>query len=280
MTKQMGLETFDVVLNAAGIFRCTKDWCLDANWAGRLADYDLWYVWGGLGRMITSDGAVDLYPGQCVWMRPGRRYEATHDPNALLCVTAIHFQLKNKTRLLRPSEFVPPVEVFEPAVPGYFEAAMLHIVELRSRFGAPDVAAWLLKSLLLEIMNDGLRKKPGSALDRHHKLMLNPVIAAIRDHPERHVTVREWAAKTGYSPDHFVRLFRAATGQSPKEYMIKQRMERALALLKESSHTVTQIADLLGYQDLGFFSRQFKENIGISPDRFRHRGTTSFFKKK
>jgi len=65
------------------------------------------------------------------------------------------------------------------------------------------------------------------------------------------------------------------TGQSPKEFMIKQRMGRALALLRESSHTVTQIADLLGYQDLGFFSRQFKENIGISPDHIRQRGVKS-----
>ena len=53
--------------------------------------------------------------------------------------------------------------------------------------------------------------------------------------------------------------------------MIRQRMDRALVLLRESSHTVTQIAALLGYEDLGFFSRQFKARVGRSPDRFRRR---------
>jgi len=272
MNKQPQLESLDVVLNFMGIHHCAPNWQLDAEWAKGLTDYDLWYVWGGLGRMTTSDGTIDLYPGQCVWMRPGRRYEATHDPNALLRVTAIHFQLRNKTRLLRPAEFVPPVEIFEPVAPAYFEAAMAHIVDLRSRFGLPDVAALLLKSLLLEIVTEGLRKKPDNARDRHHKLMLNPLIATIREQPERRFTVKELAVRAGYSADHFVRLFHAMTGQSPKEFMIRQRMERAQALLKESSHTVTQIADLLGYQDLGFFSRQFKEYIGTSPDHFRRRG--------
>lgn len=157
MTKKMGLQALDVVLNAGAVFRCAANWRLGPEWARGLTDYDIWYVWGGLGRMITSDGAIDLYPGQCIWMRPGRRYEASHDPNALLCVTFIHFQLKNKTRLLRPSEFILPVEVFEPVAPGYFEAAMAHIVDLRSRFGLPDVAALLLKSLLLEIVTSTLR---------------------------------------------------------------------------------------------------------------------------
>ncbi len=94
----------------------------------------------------------------------------------------------------------------------------------------------------------------------------------IRDHPERRFTLGELAAKTGYTADHFTRIFRAATGQSPKEFMIRQRMERARELLRDSSHTVTQIADLLGYADLGFFSRQFKEQVGTSPDGFRRRG--------
>ena len=205
-------------------------------------------------------------------MRPGRIYEATHDPKACLRVTAVHFLLKSKTRLLQPLELIPPVEVFDAAAPAYFEAAMSHVVELYSRHKAPDAAALLFKSLLFELVAQGGTKTPASELQHHYKLALNPVIALIRENPGRRFTIGELAARTGYSSDHFARLFRAATGQSPKEFMIGQRMERACALLKDSSHTVTQIADLLGYPDLGFFSRQFKEQMGTSPDRFRRRG--------
>jgi len=267
--KKHELNDLDVILNFSAIHHCAPNWNFDSEWAKGLRDYDLWYVWGGLGHMFTSEGPIDLYPGQCIWMRPGRRYEAAHDPRTPLRVTAIHFQLKNKKRILRPDEFIPPVEVFEPIAPDYFKAVMAHIIDLKFRFGLPDAAALLLKSLLLEIVTEDLRRKPGNARDRHHKLKLNPIIAIIREQPDRWFTVGELAAKSGYSTDHFVRLFNALTGESPKEFMIRLRLERAVALLKESSHTITQIADILGYQDLGFFSRQFKEHVGISPDRFR-----------
>jgi len=265
------LDRLDVVLNFCAIYHCAPSWSLDAKWADGLIDYDLWYVWGGLGKMTLSDGAIDLYPGQCVWMRPGRHYEANHDPRTPLRVTALHFQLKNKTRLLRPAEYIPPVEVFEPVDSIYFQSAMAHIVGLRSRPGLSKVAALLLKSLLIEIVLEQQGQKPGNAQNRHYQLKLGPVIAAIREQPERWFTVNELALRSGYCVDHFVRLFRSLTGQAPKEFMIRQRMEKATALLKGSSHTVTQIADMLGYQDLGFFSRQFQQIMGTSPVHFRHR---------
>jgi len=272
MKKNRQLETLDVFLNFSAIYHCAPNWRLGPDWAKGLADYDLWCVWGGLGQMMTSDGPIDLYPGLCVWMRPGRRYEATHKVKAPLRVTAVHFNLRDKTRLLKPSEFVPPVEVFEPNFPAYFEAALVHIIDLRAQGKVPTVAAQLFKLLLLEIIAESSREAPEKALDRHHRQVLAPVMAAIDAQPERRLTVRELAARAGYSVDHFVRLFRARTGLSPKEFMVRRRMDRATALLKGSSHTVTQIADLLGYQDLGFFSRQFKAYVGASPDHFRRIG--------
>jgi len=272
MKKNHQLAGLDIVLNFSAIYHCAPNWRLGPDWAQGLTDYDLWCVWGGLGRMVTSDGPIDLYPGLCVWMRPGRRYEATHEVKAPLRVTAVHFNLRNKTRLLKPSEFTPPVEVFEPGTPGYFESALGHIIDLRAQGKLPGVAAHLFKLLLLEIMAEGSRKAPDNALDRHHQQVLAPVLAAIHAQPERRFTVKELAARAGYSVDHFVRLFRVRTGLSPKEFMVRRRLDRATALLKGSSHTVTQIADLLGYQDLGFFSRQFKTYLGTSPDHFRRVG--------
>ena len=64
------LENLDVVLNYMGRLRCDPGWRLDPRWARDLRDYDLWYVWAGRGRMVTSDGPIDLHPGRGLWMRP------------------------------------------------------------------------------------------------------------------------------------------------------------------------------------------------------------------
>ena len=264
------LKALEPVIGTTGVFHCAPDWRMERDWAKRLVDFDLWYVAGGIGRMSTTVGTIELYPGRGLWMQPGRHYEAVHDPASPLHVVAVHFLLRDKTRTLRPIDFVPSVEIFDAAEPDYCGMALTHVVRSQSRNHGDESAALLLKSLLLEIVSQG-PTKPGGALRRHHQLTLAPVIAMMREKPERRFTVGELSARTGYSSDHFLRVFRSLTGDSPKEFMIRQRIERALALLKESSHTVTQIAEILGYDDLGFFSRQFKARVGLSPDRFRRR---------
>jgi two-component system response regulator YesN len=124
---------------------------------------------------------------------------------------------------------------------------------------------------LLEIVSSEHAASKETALKRHHQEVIHPALAMIRADLARRFTVEELAAKSGYTTDHFVRVFRSVTGQSPNQWIIAQRMERAVALLRESSHTVTQIAGQLGYDDLAFFSRQFKKAMGVSPDQFRRR---------
>jgi transcriptional regulator GlxA family with amidase domain len=51
--------------------------------------------------------------------------------------------------------------------------------------------------------------------------------------------------------------------------MIRRRIQRAATLLSESSLTISQIADAMGYRDVYFFSRQFKQKMGQSPRTYR-----------
>jgi len=80
------------------------------------------------------------------------------------------------------------------------------------------------------------------------------------------------ASQAGYSPDHFSRLFKRILGISPQAHAIRVRIDRARQLLIESSLTISQIADALGYDDVFFFSRQFKARTGQTPGQYRQSG--------
>jgi AraC family transcriptional regulator, arabinose operon regulatory protein len=84
--------------------------------------------------------------------------------------------------------------------------------------------------------------------------------------------VRELARETGYSPDHFSRVFKQVTGQTPQALKVQARLERARQLLTESSLSISMIANALGYEDVFFFSRQFKEKTGRTPTAYRKGG--------
>lgn len=76
--------------------------------------------------------------------------------------------------------------------------------------------------------------------------------------------------KSGYCSDHFRRCFRAATGETPAQYMIRLRMEQARRLLSgnSSGQSIRQVAQLSGYRDPYYFSKLFHRHIGMSPSEY------------
>src|SRR5213595_4168244 len=73
------------------------------------------------------------------------------------------------------------------------------------------------------------------------------------------------------SPAHFSRQFRAAYGETPYNYLMTRRIERAKALLRRGDLTVTEVCMAVGCTSLGSFSSRFTELVGESPTAYRAR---------
>ena len=65
------------------------------------------------------------------------------------------------------------------------------------------------------------------------------------------------------------RNFHAAVGQSPIEYLLNMRLQRAETLLLASPAPIAQIAFEVGFGDANYFTRQFRRQRGLSPREFR-----------
>ena len=70
---------------------------------------------------------------------------------------------------------------------------------------------------------------------------------------------------------HFIRSFKETFGETPHRYLQRRRLERAMALLRETDRPVTAICLDVGFASLGTFSRTFHEIVGISPRAYRRR---------
>lgn len=69
--------------------------------------------------------------------------------------------------------------------------------------------------------------------------------------------------------NHFCRVFHAATGLTPMDYLQQHRIQVARRLLRETDLSVTAIGLQTGFCDTAHFSRQFSRLVGISPARYR-----------
>ena len=121
-------------------------------------------------------------------------------------------------------------------------------------------------SLLYKIFAQIQKKNYSSA---EHQKRIEPAVRAIMgDFLQRDFTMGELAGLCGISESYFKRLFKEKYGVPPKKYIIGLKMNYACELLRLERYTVTQVAELCRFSDVYFFSRQFKEYVGMTPTRF------------
>jgi AraC-like DNA-binding protein len=83
--------------------------------------------------------------------------------------------------------------------------------------------------------------------------------------------VKALARSAAVSPAYFSRSFKAAFGETPHQYLMSRRMERAMAMLRSRERSVTDVCVAVGFSSLGSFSTQFRRFVGVSPNAYRQR---------
>jgi AraC family transcriptional regulator len=82
------------------------------------------------------------------------------------------------------------------------------------------------------------------------------------------IGIDDLARAAGTSRFHMSRLFRESVGQSPYQYLVRVRIERAAELLRGGKRSVTEVAFSVGFGDLGRFARTFRQLLGVTPGSF------------
>ena len=120
----------------------------------------------------------------------------------------------------------------------------------------------LLYRIFAEIQ--GVKRAP-----KRHALRLRPAEEAITNRfLQDGLSVAHLAALCGMGESYFQRLFKEIHGVPPKRYIIRLKINYACDLLRMECYSVSHVAEMCGFSDLYFFSRQFKEYMGITPRDF------------
>jgi AraC family transcriptional regulator len=106
----------------------------------------------------------------------------------------------------------------------------------------------------------------GEPLRRHDFV---PVIEYIEASLEQPIELEELAQIAGMSRFHFCRLFKAAIGVTPHQFVIRRRVERAKQLLGKSGLSIAEVAVACGFANQDHLTRYFKREMRVTPGVFR-----------
>ena len=86
---------------------------------------------------------------------------------------------------------------------------------------------------------------------------------------EDDLSLDEMAQSVGLSTAHFARMFRKSTGETPHQFVLRQKVERAKAMLRAPDARVLDVAVACGFKTQQHFAQVFREVWGVSPTEYR-----------
>lgn len=127
-----------------------------------------------------------------------------------------------------------------------------------------------LLELLLELLAPDSTEAIGEAPSSRIASKIRETLAGLASLPAReNLSIQRTLEESGLSYAHQCRLFKGQYGISPVQYVAELRMTRIKALLRDTALSVSQIADMEGFDNLGYFSRLFRKHAGTSPTAYR-----------
>ena len=250
--------------------------------------HDFWeLVYVDKGEIIVTAGQEEklLHKGQMIFHAPGEFHSLRADGKAAPNLVITAFECKGEA-----------MEFFRGKVLGAGDrerAAMACIVEQAGQafstplgdpmtqtltrredapFGAEELIALALEGMLLNLIRQGGRSQPSgpSSLIREHSQneFLDRVQTYLEKNVDKRLTLADICRDNLVGRSYLQKVFREKTGGGAMEYFGTLKISRAKELIREGRHNFTEIASLLGYNSIHYFSRHFKKVTGMTPSEY------------
>jgi len=152
-------------------------------------------------------------------------------------------------------------------------AHLMGLIEGELRWPSPGsrlMIDGLLRAIAgLLVSNDAL-----PAAEPAERIYLSPpklkrVIEFIEANLHERIGLDDLARAAGLSANHFLRVFKLATGETPYNFLRTRRLERARQLLADNAMPLAELALECGFANQAHFTAAFSREVGISPGRYR-----------
>lgn len=223
------------------------------------ADCSVSYIFDGGSELTAGPGELIYLPRKSAYTtRWNSKDAAVGDSAAVYC---INFLLSDESRSFEPC-------VFKTSAQGELLSAF---IKAESAFRKKDVGfleeTFINLYRIIKLIKTELHDRPGG--EREARL-LEPALEYIRsNYTSEVITSASLAERVGVSEVYLRRLFDAAFSTSPMVYIRNMRIKYAAELISSGLYSVTDAALMSGFNDVAYFSREFKKTLGVTPRDYK-----------
>ena len=153
-------------------------------------------------------------------------------------------------------------------------ALLARIVEEGEAFGAEQLIGSSIEQLLIGFIRRGADEaaaaaKPTSLIrERTQQEFIDRVSKYLEDNIAKRLTLSDICRDNLVGRSYLQKIFREKTGGGAMEYFGTLKIDAAKRMIREGTHNFTEIAALLGYNSIHYFSRHFKKVTGMTPSEY------------
>ncbi len=242
-------------------------------------DWEIICIHKGNCRISVSDKVIELNENQGVLINTGMIHSLEPmGPLSLIHSVVFHPRLIASRDTIYWTKLVSPL--FEKDVCPYFRLNTTQIEQVDRVWQFTkeeyedyeiDVRYELSKFLKTVVAELPKINQTMSAQEARDNQRLKTMLMYIQMNYENPITVSEIAKSADISESECLRCFKKMLGMAPSAYIKEYRIQKAKELLLESQLSIGEIGFQCGYLDTSYFTKVFKESVGVTPKRFRMR---------
>ena len=247
-----------------GLEYCTPGYAIHRN---DFPFYSIEYVAGGHGEVKLRGRTYPLEPGRLFSYGPGVAHHITGDAANPLVKYFVDFAGREAPKLLKACGLASG-RLSQVHPPNALQALFGELIDdgLRPRSQRKVLCSKVLECLMLKA------RCARTSAEVEDSLALS-TYQHCRQYVDRHFprlhTLKQLADECNVNNAYLCRLFRRYNHQSPYQYLLRLKMNRAAELLQQPASLVKQAAEEVGFGDPFHFARVFKNILGVSPGAFR-----------
>ncbi|MGI2293538.1 helix-turn-helix domain-containing protein [Paenibacillus sp. GXUN7292] len=140
-------------------------------------------------------------------------------------------------------------------------------------YGSEQLFKICLQQLLLTLIRNSAGNRERQSLititrENQTADMVNQLIQYIEQHLSEKITLDELCAHINLGKTQTNIMFKRATGLELIAYVNKTKIEHAKKYIREETYNISEVANLLGYSSIHYFSRHFKKETGMTPSDY------------